>query len=163
MFTKNAKVKKFKDNILLRGMLEIVAINVKTKEEKLILNDRNLVVTAAKANMSRLIAGDTNPAGERYVSKMSWGTGTTPANPSDVALVTEIAAVGKKALDSYDFPDSTTVRFIAELTASEGNGYTISEAGLWTEEENLFARKVFSGVSKSASFIFIFRWSILFG
>ncbi len=133
----------------------------------------NLVVADARANMSRLIAGDTNAAGERYITKMSWGgaghdsgdpTTAIPPNASDSALASEITSVGtagKKGV-TYDFPDATTVRFVAELSESDAVGEGLSEAGLWTDDGTLFARKTFGLISKSSAFAFEFRWRILF-
>ena len=130
----------------------------------------NLVVTLARENMSRLIAGDTNPAGERYVSKMSWGgaghdpgtpTNAVPPTAGDVALGSEISSVGKKTA-AYDFPDATTVRFVASLSEAEAVGEGLSEVGLWTTDGTLFARKTFGLITKSSSFVFEFRWRILF-
>jgi hypothetical protein len=133
----------------------------------------NLVVSDARANMSRLIAGDTNTSGERYVTKMSWGgaghdggdpTTAVPPSASDSALGAEITSVGtsgKKAV-TYDFPDATTVRFISTLSESDAVGEGLSEAGLWTDDGTLFARKTFGLISKSSAFSFEFRWRILF-
>lgn len=153
-----------------RGEVEIVAKNVRTGETKVVLSDKNLVVDLARENMSRLIAGDSNSSGERYVTKMSWGTGGhDPLNPStpipptsgDTGLNSELGTPGKKTV-TYDFPNSTTVRFQAELAESEANGQGLSEVGLWTDDEVLFARKTFGLITKSSSFSFIFKWKILF-
>jgi len=169
-----------------KGSVQIVAKNVKTGEEKVIHEDPNLVVTLARGDMSRLIAGaytDAVPATTfahlkaRTVSKMSWGTGghdpLNPTNPipptaGDTGLAAEIGAVGKKTV-TYDFPNSTTVRFIGSLDETEANGEGISEAGLWTEDNPdtpgtniLFARKTFGLITKTADFIFEFRWRIIF-
>ncbi len=153
-----------------KGEVEIIAKNVHTGETKVLAADSNLVVDLARENMSRLIAGDSNAAGERYVTKMSWGTGghdpLNPSNPipptsSDTGLSSEISPPGKKTV-TYDFPNATTVRFESELTESEANGQGLSEVGLWTDDNVLFARKTFGLITKSSDFAFLFKWKILF-
>jgi hypothetical protein len=153
-----------------RGEVEVIAKNIKTGEERVIVIDHNLVVNLARQNMSRLIAGDTNVGGARYVTQMSWGSGghdplhpniPIPPTVNDVALAIELTPPGKKPT-TYDFTNATTVRFTSELTESEANGDAISEVGLWTTDNVLFARKTFGMITKSSSFAFIFRWKILF-
>ena len=169
-----------------RGELEIIATHVGSGEKKVLVDGANLVVNLARRDMSRLIAGaytDLLPATTlaelkaRCVTKMSWGSGGHyPSNPTipipptsnDSALAIEIGVVGKKSV-TYDFPASMIVRFESSLGESEANGYGISEAGLWTNDNPdspgnpiLFARKTFGLITKTSDFIITFRWKIIF-
>jgi len=157
------------------GLVTVIARHVKTGEETILFEDKfNLVVDTARKNMAKLLVGDGNSSGERYITKMSWGTGGVdvsnnpiPPDPTDTALAAEIASVGKKTV-TYDFPNDTTLRLRGELLSTEANGEEVSEAGLWTDDDPdnpggniLFARKTFGKLTKSASFEFIFLWKIL--
>jgi hypothetical protein len=169
-----------------RGEVQVVAKNTKTGEIHVLVDDRNLVVNVARNDMSRLIAGDYTDgvsAGTlsqlraRCVTKMSWGSGGhNPLNPTeaippvatDVALAIELVSPGKKVV-THDYPNTTTVRFIGSLDETEANGQGISECGLWTEDNPdspggnlLFARKTFGLITKTADFVFEFRWKIIF-
>jgi hypothetical protein len=139
--------------------------------------DSNLIVNGARGDMSRLLVADGNGSGARYVTKMSFGDGGhDPMNPTvaipptvlDVALGHEHVSIGKKTV-TYDFPSATSVRLIAGLSDSEGNGLGLSEVGLWTTDNPaspgnpiLFARKTFGLITKSSLFSITFYWEIIF-
>jgi len=148
------------------------------------IEGENLVVTMARKVMSRLISGAlsganiqtiggavpiTNP-NQLFITNMRWGTGghnpgspTEPLTPSvsDEDLASPISTPASKPI-TIDYPTETSVRFTAELDQSEANGEGLSEEGLFTDLDFLFARKTFGLLTKTADFSFVFRHTILF-
>jgi len=185
--------KTMKDEVKVRGELEIDLIHADSGE----LHDRvivdNLVVTIGRRIMRSMLAGlaggpviISTPGGpvtitamsEIYITRMNWGiaghdpgTPTQPLpgtpDPSDDDLYTVLPVApghsGKAVVTSY--PTTESIRFTASLLTTEANGYGISEEGLWTDEvphDLMFAHTTFGLLTKSASFTFEFRHTILF-
>jgi len=177
----------FKDSMEVKqGILEILVWRgpANSKLVKRIYDD-NLVVTMARKMMSRLISGAagvgvtiqtiggpvsiTNP-NQLYITNMRWGTGghnpsdpTQPIPPSvsDENLAIPIVSPAQKAV-TVDYPTVTSVRFTAELDQTEANGLGLSEEGIFSDINLMFARKTFGLLTKTADFTFQFRHTILF-
>lgn len=144
----------------------------------------NLVVTIARRMMSRLISGAlsgatidtiggpvsiTNPD-QLFITNMRWGTGGhNPGNPtepltpstSDEDLASPIVSPASKPV-TIDYPTDTSVSFTAELGQSEANGQGLSEEGLFSDVDFMFARKTFGLLTKTADFSFSFKHTLLF-
>lgn len=155
------------------------------KHGEWLVEDRNLVVTVGRRIMSRLIAGAVNSPtitlvgspdptitapSELFITKMKFGTGGNDAGDptlavaplvTDEALYDPIASPAEKAV-TIDYPTDLSVRFAATLEKTEANGEGLSEEGLFTDNDLLFARKTFGIITKSSDFTFLFRHTILF-
>jgi len=175
------------ETINLRGMFELNRFKGPAIDSHYFdtpVKDDNLVVTMARKIMSRLLSGAsltpsiatiggpvvvTNP-NQLYVTRMKWGTaGHNPGNPtealtptvSDEDLASPIVSPAFKAV-VVDYPTDTSVRFTAELDQTEANGLGLSEEGLFTSVNFMFARKTFGLLTKTSDFTFQFRHTILF-
>ena len=97
--------------------------------------DHNLIVDVGRNAVTLLIGGD---GAGLSVTKIGFGTGATPADPSNTSLTSGFI----KAVDAHSYPTQTSVSFQFSLLASEANGLLINEFGLITASGALFARKV---------------------
>lgn len=115
----------------------------------------NLIVTAGKTSMTRLLAGaGTN----KHVTKISFGTdGTAPAVGN-----TGLTDAFTKAIDSVSYPDASSVRFAWSLTTAEANGKDIQEFGLLSNDNTLFARLTRATISKTSDLRLEGTWTISF-
>lgn len=156
------------DKVKLKGFLEIIRISDDGKRES-IYKKKNLIVDTGRESVIILLSADDEGINDKTIGFMSWGDGghdtgnptlSIPPDPSDTALVSEHAATGKRVV-THDFPDSTTVRFIATIAKAELNGLNISEIGLFTKDLTMFSRRTFGAILKTSEFSFEFRWSIL--
>lgn len=137
----------------------------------------NMVVNLGRQTIANLIGGRDFSADPTLwvITKCSWGTYDEVPRFTDVTLSpqpdpgvfaggsNEIAYDGvntKKQLTSVDWPQPFIVRFEANLEENEANGYLIREMGLWTSNENLFARKAFTAIEKVSDFSLSFLWRI---
>lgn len=140
----------------------------------------NLVVDLGRQALANLVGGRDLPDNDWVVTKASWGTydavprfTDSTLSPQPVGMVAgganEIVykVVGptsyrKKAIFSVDWPQPFITRFEVVLAADEANGTLLREMGLWTENERLFARKVFPAIDKNSSFGLSFLWRVRF-
>jgi hypothetical protein len=143
-------------NFLISGE---VNVQVKHKEKGIlqhffshnqITNDfRNLVFNS-------LVNGGQNDR----VIQMRFGTGITPATPTDTTLQTEL---GVKALIETSNPNPNTLVFkFEEIGYEEFNGQTITEYGLFTEAGLMIARKINPPIVKNNLIALDLSWSLTF-
>jgi hypothetical protein len=120
----------------------------------------NLVVTQAESIMAQMAIGAANSE----LSYIELGDPTAPATPpslSDLGL--EQSTGERKAVTLTAVGNVVTAE--ATWTASEGNGFVYTEAGLFNGilgSGLMFARKTFAGITKTASFEMRFTWMIVF-
>jgi len=139
----------------------------------------NLVVNSGRQIIANLLGGKdfstSTSIKDWIVTKISFGTYDEVPRFTDTSLSpqplqdlyvggeNEILYNGvshKKLLSSVDWPSPFIVRFEAILGTEEANGLLIREAGLWTDNGTLFARKCFPAVSKSDSFALSWLWRV---
>lgn len=116
-------------------------------------SDLNLIVTQSKLILSTLLGGDGLP-----VSQIGLGTGTAAADIGDTALTTP----EYYPFVSVDYPETSVVRFNWYVAYDELVGMEISEFGLLTADDQLFSRRVYAPIPKSADMAFEGSWSIRF-
>lgn len=123
-------------------------------------DDPNLVVSQAERLMANAFAGVANSS----ANYIELGDPSFPANPpglSDLALQ-QTTAVRKAVTVTVNGNKVTSeVTFLT----TEGNGFTYTEAGLFTgpfASGSMFARKTFNPIIKTSSFEMRFTWIITF-
>lgn len=99
-----------------------------------VMDEHNLIVTNGRETVCRGLGGESN----RAITKIGFGSGATPAAPGNNALVNLFS----KAITSVSYPTVTSVQFAFTLLSNEANGLAISEFGLLTANNVLYARKV---------------------
>jgi hypothetical protein len=120
---------------------------------------KNLIVSGGKVLLARLLGGDASYKNLEHVTKIAFGTGSTPAAASQTALVAQ--ALSKTAVVSY--PAFNQVKFTVTMEANEGGTNTYQEIGLLSAGTNiLFSRIVISPITKSTAYKIQVEWTISF-
>jgi hypothetical protein len=118
--------------------------------------DHNIVVNNSKPTLASLIGGSV---ANNSVTQMGFGIGTGAASATNSSLTSAY----RKAFDSVSYPAVGQVQFSFSLASTEDNGAAISEFGLLTAGNVLFARKVRSAPLNKASDISLSgTWTITF-
>lgn len=117
--------------------------------------DRNVIVNNGRDALARLLSGVT---ANKSVTKIGFGTGTGAAAQTNTSLTN----MTSKSVGAITYPETGAVQFAWSLETSEGNGLTITEFGLLTADNTLFARKVRGGIAKTSDIRLDGYWKILF-
>lgn len=153
------------------GFLKVKKVFVKpgteepTGEEEVILQEEadlpgpNLVVTQARILMAAMAAGVANSP----LDYIELGDQVSPSAPqlSD----TNLQATTGQRKSFVPTQSQNTVQCVATWGAGEGNGFTYTEAGLFTGPTGsgtMFARKSGFSIAKTNSFQLQFTWVIIF-
>jgi len=154
----------------VRGDITIRVIEAATGEVLRRMEIRNLITANGLAVVGALLQGYPTLADTRHIGEIRVGTGVTApttgdtgiqadpgGTPVSVPVVVTVASAGS----------STEVKCVGQLTTAQANGFSISEAGLFTVNSTggaplLFARQVFSGIPKTSSLAIAFDWRITF-
>lgn len=141
----------------------------------------NMVVNLGRQVLAYLVGGkDFNtvtPNRDWVISKVSFGGHNETARFTDTTLSPQ-PALGKYVggentilydgveqflpISGVDYPAPFIVRFEVNLGVDHANGRVIKEAGLWTENGTLFARKTFPPINKREGESLTFLWRIRF-
>lgn len=158
--------------LAIGSVVENAGLAIPSPDSPFILGD-NLVVNLGRTVIAKLLGGQGDLT-QSVISKVSFGTGSEPPRYDDATLspqrggvydggenqVAITTGVYKKDFASVDFPGSYLVRFNFLIDYSECNGFVIREAGLWTLDDVLFARKTFPGLMKSGDQAISMAWTI---
>lgn len=145
------------DTGFAKGEVTITA-EYKDGKKKTLFKESNLVV-----RLSGEIMADFS-LGSRTMSYIELGNAATPTAPTldDVSL--EASTGVRKAVTGVK--TGSTVVYETQFLNSEGNGFTFTEAGLFSSPFStglLFARKIFDPIPKDNTFALTFKWAITYG
>lgn len=151
---------KTKDFIPVKGSfhLQIFHItNMKTGTKVLIedYTDENRVVDLGREKLAFLLG---NQPGFHYVNLVGVGEDNTTPTVADTGLQNQYL----KSVDSIEYPDPTSIKFIFEFDSGDADGYNIGEFGLFAADNTLFARKVRDFIEKRVDVIIQGDWIIQF-
>lgn len=141
------------EKIILSGDFHIEIFKKGKKVES--STEKNLIVSLGRETVSKLLGGSGSA---RYVSKIAFGTNGTPAADGDTAITGAVT----KAVASVSYPDMHSVAFSWTLEESEGNGLSIAEFGLVSNDLTLFSRKTRAIISKTSEIRMTGTWQINF-
>lgn len=135
----------------------------------------NLIVTLARPAMAGLVAEADS---DYVVDTFKIGTqGHDLGPPEDILTPVAPSVTDTSLIDGSPFSkaittfvylpvvDPTSVQFTATIEKAEANGggsVTYTEAGLFMNGGNMFARETFAGIVKNSSRKITFYWQILF-
>ena len=120
------------------------------------LDEPNLIVGGSRAILAALLGGNVT---NKSVAKIGFGTNPTDPSVGNSALT----APHLKAVDNVTYPSDGVVSFAFSLGVGEANGMAISEFGLLTGADALFARRVRAGpLNDTASVLLSGSWQIIF-
>jgi len=136
----------FHETIALTGALTI------TKNNELVIDTRNLVVTAGKGLVAGCLSGVSTP-----ITKMSVGSGAVAAAAGDTTLGT---VIDTNALTvSGGTLSGATVTYACTWLPGDGTG-AITEAGLFSAADVMLARTQFAVVNKGADDTVTITWTV---
>ena len=115
--------------------------------------ERNLIVNAGKASMANLLSSGS---AVKRITKIGFGTDGTAPSSGDTGLTSSFV----KNVDSYSYPDSTSVVFAWSLGYTEANGKAIQEFGLISNDNTLFARRTRATINKTSDLRLEGTWKI---
>jgi len=117
-------------------------------------NDHNLIVSSGYQLITFLLAGEP---GNHKITKIAVGEDGTAPDASDTDLTNKFT----KPIDSYNFLADNIVQFNISIDTGEANGLQIAEFGLFSEDEQLFARKIrLPAIPKDSDIIIEGDWTI---
>lgn len=120
----------------------------------------NLVVDGAYQLMTDWASQDFSES----ISQIALGTGgNVPGDPSTPIPPVEddsdlVAEVGRKAIATISKTSPNTVEYVTTFLSGEGSGQ-LTEAGLFSSNNRLFARVTFSLIAKSTMTLIV-RWIV---
>jgi len=140
-----------------KGFVTIEAIYPDGKKEILLDEEENLVVQQAETIMPYMALA------QRQLDYIELGdpSPATPASFSDTNL--QQSTGERKSITANVQTNMVTCE--ATWATSEGNGYNFTESGLFTDPFGtglMFARKVFSSITKTNAFSLKFTWALVF-
>lgn len=119
-------------------------------------NHPNIIVDLAKEEQARLLGGDTT---NRSITKIGVGIGTGAAAPGNTSLTSAFTRV----ITGVTYPTAGQVRFAFTIGSGEANGLAITEFGLFTAGDVLFARRVRAGaINKASDLTLTGTWTITY-
>lgn len=119
-----------------------------------VVDQPNLVVASSRQILAALLGGLGDPI-------TRFGVGSNGSTP--VLGNTTLTGLFTTSIGDIDYPAIGQVRFAFGLSGSEANGTVISEFGLLTASNSLFARTVrASPLEKTADISFTGLWTITF-
>lgn len=80
-----------------------------------------------------------------------------PENPNATGLVAPLLSVQASFVA---YPDDVKVTYLADINQDTGNGYRITEAGLFKQSGLIFNVKNFPAIPKTSEFSLHFEWTI---
>lgn len=129
-------------------------------KKELVHQDNNLVVTQAEALMAQMSMG--TPGSDITHIWLGKESPITPPALGQINLLDPVAGQFKATSNSAVGGVAT---YQATWGTGDGNGYTFTEAGLFTGtlgSGTMFARKTFPGITKNSSFSLVLSWLVTF-
>lgn len=163
----------------MQGTLVIHVREAQTRRVLKTIYKRNTITFNAGDIVRALLAQrtvPTDPAPAEYaLGSMRFGTSTTAPTRYDTDLLTEVPvlSVRKQLTDAKKVNGvSGEISLLATLDTTDANGYTLSEAGLFTAGTvwnnsvggslQLFARQVHAAIPKTSSISLDYTWTLQF-
>jgi len=151
-----------KDNIGLKGHVEIFTRNLKTGKIKKICEGHNVITDVADYLIAKWVAGLSRST---EITHCAIGTGSTAESAAQTTLVTEVY---RKGVGSITTGGAASRDVITETSfgSLEANGNTIYEAGLFTAASagTMISRHKFAvSVTKTVNVELIVKWTITVG
>jgi hypothetical protein len=156
------RIRNWKDLTLFRPSKDsqyqhIDGLFTDTIDWKIIEDDDNLVVTQAEALTADMLIGTA----ASFINYIEFGN----PSPAQAPLITNVALQQTTGVNKVVSRTRTgnVAAFEATLLVGDGNGFTYTEAGLFVGTPGsgtLFARKIFTGITKSIAFELKVTWYI---
>lgn len=142
----------------LTGVLTLLEYDVESNEEMSREVSKNLTLLAGKRLGLELIFGNHT----HFVQYLAAGDNATIPALADVTLYNELlrGTITSAVFDDDGANGLATIRYVMGTT--QGNGETFREAGLFNDNDVMYARVVHSDKAKTSSKIIIYQWDLTF-
>lgn len=167
---KNRKIKP--ENIKYRGFIKMVS--TEDGIETVVVDDHNLTMTISSQVLAYMLQQATLGTALGYeISKMKFSnmnleelTNVVPdIDPSDTLMIGDPETVDELEIDDVQVEvdgEDDIVVFRTTMGKDVNNGNNYTEAGLFTENDILFAKKHFPSYQKNSSRELVTMWGIHF-
>lgn len=145
-------------DVFVKGYVTVKLINALTGEVEQ-EEGQNFLVNNGLLAISSIMTGTTATQTNYNPATIRLGTDNTAATATDSALG---AQQYSKAIETRAVENLTTTVLTVNLSTAEGNGTTYEEVGLFSNNDNMIARKVIPAMSKDSNFSLVVSWEILF-
>ncbi len=125
---------------------------------------RNTITYDGRNSPLYLWAPDGITVADYAIATLRAGTSTTPPTAGDTSLGAPLAGgptggiLTLSSLERTRSPATAELIITAELDTAHANGYTLTEAGLYLDNGQLFARQVHTAIAKNSGFIVSYTW-----
>lgn len=142
----------------LTGVLTLLEYDVESNEEMSREVSKNLTLLAGKRLGLELIFGNHT----HFVQYLAAGDNATTPALADATLYNELlrGPITSAVFDDDGANGLATIRYVMGTT--QGNGETFREAGLFNDNDEMYARVVHSDKVKVSSKIIIYQWDLTF-
>ena len=121
----------------------------------------NTIVYGARTLMAKLLVGDDTT--NKKISKLAVGVDATPPTRNDTQLRSKVGGFVPIAPSAITYPAVGQVELRALLAHDQAVGSTLTEVGLFTEDETtMFARQVHGDHVKTNALQMEYLWRIIF-
>ena len=167
----------FRSSLKIIGTLTIHAIDVRTGNVVWTFHKRNTIVYDA-SNIVRSLLAQRTPAADPAPAEYSWGSmrfGTSGTVPTryDTDLLAEVSTARKQLTDDKKVNGITgEITLQATLGSGDANGYTLREAGIFTQSTlwsadvggtlKMFSRQVHPAYEKTSALQLEYGWVMQF-
>lgn len=145
------------DTLRAKGTVQIQVIQ---KDGKVIESmTRNKVVDLGIEALLKAINGGYSS----LINYFKIGSGNTDPAGADIGLETPVdfdTGVPTKAFDSVGYPSVKEMKYQLTVDFNEGNGQTLSEVGLFFDDDRMFSRFVHQGINKTSYIKIVFQYTI---
>ena len=152
------------DKSALRGDLRITVRSAITGASIRRLLIKNTITQKALTAIIRLLAQPTDITLTNYqMTSLHIGTGTAAPTKTQTALSTEVLSL-PLAEENRIITDSDPfeLKILITLGADQGNGNTLTEAGLFLTNNFMFSRQTHPALVKTSALVFDYDWRIEF-
>lgn len=147
----------------VRGDMRVIVKDAVTLEVIRRFEIRNTITYLALGALARLIAQNTYTLTDYKVTTLRLGTGTTPPAKTDVALDTQVFSIA--LTDGMRLVTTTgpyELKILTTLGSGDANGNTLTEAGVFLTNGDLFCRQIHPAVPKTGALVVDYDWRISF-
>ncbi len=158
------------ENICYRGFVKMISIE--NGVETVVVEDNNLTTTLSSLLLAKMLkqltlgTPDGNEITTMKFSNMNLEelTNVVPdVDPDDTDMIgDDVDEVEISSVEIQQVDEDDVVVFQSTMGKTENNGKTYTEVGLFTENDDMFAKKHFPSYQKNSSRELVTMWGIHF-
>lgn len=144
----------------LQGFIEVVAVRARDGKVLRRIDVQNTITYAGIGAVLFLFSQDGVTLTDFQLASLRVGTNATPPTKGNTALGTQVFSKALGPSNRLRSLPTGELVLSTQLTTSEANGNTLTEAGLFLGNGQLFARQVHPAIAKTSSITVSYNWRI---